>query len=125
MHDFSFRSSCDLSESVHELLLKASARKRDRVPTDRFTIPPAALGCLESGAQRMYHGLIEENSGAPLDDRVERAASAERHHRSAEGHGFERGDAEVFDSRKNQRPGAGKVVEDHLSRYGSEERNVG
>src|SRR2546428_3953359 len=120
MRDFSFRSSCNLPESFHELLLKASARKRDRVSAYRFTIPPAAHGSLESGAQRMYHGLVEENSGAPLDDRVERAASAERHHRSAEGHGFERGDAEVFDSRKDERPRAGEMVEDHLSRYGSE-----
>src|SRR5437667_7256678 len=118
MHDFSFRSSCDLSESGHELLLKASARKRDRVPTDRFTIPLAALGCLESGAQRMYHGLVEENSGAPLDDRVESAASTERHDRGAEGHGFQRGDAEVFDSRSDQGPGACKWDADHLSRSG-------
>src|SRR5882762_10333046 len=92
---------------------------------DRFTIPSAPVRRFEGADQRMYHGLIEEDSGAILYDRVQRAPRAKRNHRRAEGHSFHGSDAEVFHSRQNQDACAREMVEDHLSRYGTDERNVG
>src|SRR6266705_3074600 len=116
MRDVSFRSSYDLSKSIHELLLKAIARKRGRVLANRLTIPRSSVRRFESADQRIYHGLVEEDAGAILDDRVERTTRAEGDHRRADSHRFHGRDAEVLDARQDERPSARQMVEDHLSR---------
>src|SRR5262249_11372743 len=67
----------------------------------------------------------EEDSGAVFDYRIERSPSAKRNNRSPEGHGFNGGDAEVLHAGQDEHTRTRQMIEDHLSRYGARERNVG
>src|SRR5438445_11714655 len=119
------RSTDDLPKDVSELLMKLRAGECRGAPAHRRAIPTLRLHPFQCQANRMYHGLLEQNSRPAIDDRVEHASGPKCHHRRPESHRLERSDPEVLDTGKNQASRARETLDDHLFRYGAEEGNVG
>src|SRR5438105_1906842 len=119
------RSTDDLPKDVSELLMESPAGKCRGMPAHRRAIPTLRLHRFQCRANRMYHGVVEQNSGLTIDDRIEYASGPNGDDRRPDGHRLERSDAEVLDTGKDQASRPRQALDDHLSRYGAEERNVG
>src|ERR1700738_306886 len=115
----------DAAERTAELLDEPPVRELRRARPDGAAVPRTCRGSVQRLDERLYHGGVEEDSGLVLHHRVEHATGPQRHHRRTEGHRLQRRDSEIFDAREDEAACAGDGVEDHLSRYGAEEPDVG
>src|SRR5438477_11142965 len=119
------RSTDDLPKDVSELLMESPAGKCRGMPAHRRAIPTVGLNLFQCPANRMYHVVLEQNSCRAIDDRIEYASGPKGDYRRSESHRLEWSDPEILDAGKDQTSRARQALDDHLSRYGAEERNVG
>jgi hypothetical protein len=86
-----------LRHKVFHLIAEALAAELFGMVTNRVRIKLAAVDRLRDRVtKRIGREVVHEQAGFVLPHGFERAAAAQRHHRSSTGLGFERNDPEVF-----------------------------
>ena len=77
-------------------------------------MPFAAFKIFQRGGQRTGRRLVKENAGFSFADRFQCAAGAESNHGPPGGINFQRRQAEIFFSRKEQGAAAGGITVHHF-----------
>ena len=90
-----------------EALLEGAFREGPRMGGDPVGVEAPEVGPREAVGDRLDVAGLDQDPGLPVPDRLQRAAAGDGDHRPAGGLCLDRGDAELLDVGKDQRPGLG------------------